>query len=59
MDRYRIKYWCEDGAEGYIGFGSLEMAMEFYESLDGLAEVQQYNEERHEYEAVVYPEFGF
>ncbi len=59
MDRYRIKYWCEDGAEGYIGFDSLEMAQGFYDSLDGLAEIQQYNEDRHEYEAFVYPEFEY
>ena len=31
--------------------------MEFYNSLDGKAEVQRYVEERHEYEAFVYPTF--
>lgn len=59
MDRYRIKYWCEDGAEGYIGFDTLEMATEFYESMEGLAELQQYIEERHCYEAIIYPEFEY
>ncbi|HBA49688.1 MAG TPA: hypothetical protein DCZ91_18210 [Lachnospiraceae bacterium] len=61
MDRYRIKYWCEDGSEGYIGFDSLEMAVGFYESMEGEgpAELQQYIEERHCYEAIIYPEFEY
>ena len=57
MDRYRVKYWCEDGAESYISTDSLEVAEGVYRDLDGLAEIQQYNEDRHEYEAFVYPEF--
>ena len=59
MDRYRVKYWCEDGAECHIGFDSLEQAQGFYDSLEGLAEIQQYNEEWHKYEALVYPEFEY
>ena len=59
MDKYRIKYLCGDGSEGYIGFDSMEMATGFYESMEGPAELQQYNEDRHCYEAVVYPEYEF
>lgn len=59
MKAYRVKRWHEDGSKSFREFDTIEMAMEFYESLDGLAEVQRYNEERHGYEAVVYPEFGF
>lgn len=59
MDKYRIRYWCEDGSEGYIGFDSQAMAEDFYRSMEGPAELQEYNEDRHCYEAIVYPEFEF
>ena len=55
MDEYRVKYWCDDGAESYVSFDSFVLAEAFYNSLDGLAEIQRYVEERHEYEAYVYP----
>ncbi len=51
MDEFRVKYWCDDGVEGYVCFDSQVLAEAFYDSLDGLAEIQKYNEERHEYEA--------
>lgn len=56
---YRVKYWNVDGdgGEEYMEFDREDQAMEFYNSLDGKAEVQRYVEERQEYEAVVYPEF--
>lgn len=54
MDRYRVKYWCEDGEEGYISTDSLEVALGFYDSLDEPAEIQQYNEDSQTYGAVVY-----
>ncbi len=57
MDEYRVRYWRGDGAEDYMGFGTMEQAQEFYKSLDGMAEIQKYDSGRHEYEAVVYPEF--
>ena len=56
MDKYRVKYWNEDGAEGYVGFDSLVLAEAFYSSLDDLAEIQQYNEDSQTYGAVVYQE---
>lgn len=56
MDKYRVKYWCEDGAEGYVGFDSFALAEAFYNSLDGLAEIQQYNKDSQAYGAVVYQE---
>ena len=59
VKEYRVKFWRsdEDGREDYIEFDREEQAMIFYNSLDGKAEVQKYIGERHEYEAVVYPEF--
>lgn len=59
VKEYRVKFWRsdEDGKEDYLEFDREDQAMEFYNSLDGKAEVQRYVEERHEYEAVVYPTF--
>ena len=57
MDKYRVKYWCEDGTVGYVGFDSLVLAESFCNSLDGLAEIQQYNEDSQTYGAAAYPEF--
>ena len=54
MDKYRVKYWCEDGTVGYVGFDSFVLAEAFYNSLEGLAELQQYNEDSQTYGAVVY-----
>ena len=59
MDEYRVKYWLEDGSETYIGFSTMEQAKEFYDSLNGMAEIQEYVEEQHVYEDVMYPEFEF
>lgn len=61
VDRYRVRYWHldEDGREEFVGFGSMEQAQEFYRSMDGLAEIHQYNEDRHCYEAIIYPEFEY
>lgn len=61
MDRYRVRYWHldEDGREDYMGFDSMEQAQGFYRSLDGVAEVQQYDEKRHRYETILFPEFEY
>jgi len=59
MDEYRVRYWNEDGREDYMGFGTMEQAQVFYDSLDGMAEIQKYDEEQHAYEAVVFPKFEF
>lgn len=59
MNEYRVRYWREDGSEDYMGFNTMEQAQEFYDSLNGMAEIQKYIEERHEYVGVVYPEFEF
>ena len=57
VKEYRVRYWDRDGAEKHREFDSREHARGFYDRLDGKAEIQRYIEERHEYEAVVYPEF--
>nr|WP_296458289.1 hypothetical protein [uncultured Acetatifactor sp.] len=61
MKPYRVRFWSQDGngQEEFMGFDTMEQAQSLYESLDGLAEIQQYSEERHEYEALVYPEFEY
>ncbi len=56
---YRVKFWQNDGTEEHLEFDSMERAQTFYDSLDGLAEIQQYSEERHGYEAIIYPEFEY
>jgi len=59
ITNYRVRYWLEDGSEDYIGTRTMESAQEFYYSLDGRAEIQQYVESTHRYETVVYPEFEY
>ena len=59
MDEYRVRYWELDGNEKYIGFRTIKQAQLFYDSVNGMAEIQKYVEERHEYEDVMYPEFEF
>lgn len=57
MKDYRVRYWEQDGQESYIEFGTIEQAQLFYDSLNGMAEIQKYVEAIHAYEAVVYPTF--
>ena len=59
MKDYRVKYWEQDGQESYIEFDNMEQAQIFYDSLNGMAEIQKYVEAIHAYEAVVYPTFEF
>lgn len=57
--RYRVRFWLEDqdGREEHMEFGTMAQAQAFYDSRGGKAEIQEYIEERHRYEAVVYPSF--
>lgn len=57
MKEYRVRFWGQDGADEYMEFDTMEQAQEFYDSLNGMAEIQKYIELTHTYEAVVYPEF--
>lgn len=61
MKKYRVRYWHQDqdGREDCMEFDTMEQAQQFYDGLDGMAEIQQYVEEIHGYEAVVYPTFEF
>lgn len=56
---YRVKFWHsdEDGREDFIECDIMEQARELYDSFGGMAEIQKYVEEIHDYEAVVYPTF--
>lgn len=57
--RYRVRFWLEDqdGREEHMEFGTMAQAQAFYDSRGGKAEIQEYIEERHRYEAVAYPMF--
>ena len=57
--RYRVRFWLEDqdGREEHMEFGTMAQAQAFYDSRGGKAEIQEYIEGRHGYEAVVYPTF--
>ena len=57
VKEYRVRYWDRDGVEKHREFDSRDHAQGFYDRLDGKAEIQRYIEERHGYEAVVYPTF--
>jgi len=59
MKPYRVRYWHqdEDGREDYMEFDTLEQAQEFYDSLGGMAELQEWNGKRGCWWAVQGPEF--
>ena len=59
MKAYRVRYWLEDGSEDFWECDTMPQAMELYDSLDGKAEIQQYDAERHCYEAILFPTFEF
>ncbi len=59
MKDYRVRYWEQDGQESYLEFDTVEQAQIFYDSLNGMAEIQKYVEAVHAYETVVYPTFEF
>lgn len=61
MKAYRVRFWHqdEDGREDFMEFDTMEQAIEFYDFLDGLAEVQMYDETRCCYESTLYPTFEF
>lgn len=61
MKPYRVRFWLEneDGREECMYCDSIEQAMEFYDSQDGKSEIQQYDEERHCYETILFPTFEF
>jgi len=61
VKEYRVKFWHqdEDGREDYMEFDTGEQAREFYDSLGGMAEIQKWNEELHNFEAEEFPTFEF
>ncbi|MCM1101922.1 MAG: hypothetical protein NC398_11125 [Acetatifactor muris] len=59
MKDYRVRYWEQDGQESYMEFNTMEQAQLFYDSLNGMAEIQKYAEETHRYEMVLPPTFEF
>lgn len=61
MKEYRVRYWLQDqdGREEYMEFDTMEEAQDFYDSQNGLAEIQKYDAERHCYEDVLYPTFEY
>ena len=59
MNGYRVRYWLadQDGREEYMEFGTMEQAQVFYDSLDGMAEIQEWSEMWGRWWTVVPPEF--
>lgn len=59
MGEYRVRFFHgdRDGEEDFMEFNTMEQAQCFYDSLDGMAEIQKYDEERHDYEAIVGPTY--
>lgn len=55
MKAYRVRFWNEDGSEGFWECDTMQQATELYDSLGGLAEIQQYDADRHCYEAILFP----
>ncbi len=61
MKGYRVRFWHsdQDGREDYMEFDTMEQAQEFYDSLNGMAEIQEWNEKWGRWWAVVPPTFEF
>lgn len=59
MKGYRVRYWGPDGGDEFMECDTIEQARGFYDSLDGVAEIQKYNVDRHVYEMVLPPEFEY
>ncbi len=59
MKEYRVRYWGLDGGDEFMEFDTMEQAREFYDSLDGLAEIQKHDAAKHVYEMVLPPEFEY
>lgn len=55
MKAYRVRYWLEDGSQDFWECDTMQEALEFYDSRNGLAEVQMYDGENHCYVDVLYP----
>ena len=51
MKPYRVRFWHtdEDGREDSMEADTMEQAMELYDRFNGLAEIQQWDEEQHKY----------
>jgi len=61
MKEYRVRFFHgdRDGEEDFMEFDPIEQAQHFYDSLDGKAEIQKYNDYLRCYESTVYPTFEY
>ncbi len=61
MKEFRVRFWHqdEDGREEVVEFDTQEQAQDFYDSLDGKAEIQKYVDRLHTYETIVGPTYEF
>ena len=57
--QYQVKYWGDGGEVIFRGFDAMKQAQDFYDSLDGKAEIQKYNDYLRCYESTVYPTFEY
>lgn len=59
MKKYRVRFWYsdQDGRKDYMEFGTMEQAQVFYDSLNGMAEIQEWNEKWGRWWMVVPPTF--
>lgn len=59
MMGYRVRYCREDRTEDFMEFGTMEQAREFYDSMDGQAEIQEWNGKWGRWWTVIFPTFEF
>lgn len=57
--KYRVKFRGDDGEVIFRGFDAMKQAQNLYDSLDGKAEIQKYNDYLRCYESTVYPTFEY
>jgi hypothetical protein len=59
MKEFRVMYWGPDSGDEFMEFDTMEQAQEFYDSLNGVATIQRYFAEFHDYVDIQYPTFEY
>lgn len=59
MKEYRVRFTGENGRSSYQEFHTIEQARELYESLNGEAVIQKFDQGTDYWEDIVYPIYEF
>lgn len=59
MTDFRVKFWGRSRLPYHLDCETLQQAQEFYDRLDGMAEIQKYDKTAHAYEMIIPPHSSF